>query len=128
MPLAQSVVGYLPDSLLKDLSQAGAHKSNTIELPLEPGKQASHIQVQRSDIDELRLGPSANGYTSVQIILKPKATFNFVSAGLQQDDMLSVLRDPSFIYGLGRLQWIAIYVGPILRQQDGIFKTIQTAV
>src|SRR5581483_1326087 len=100
MPLAQSVVGYLSDSALKDL-QAAAHKNATIELPLEPGKQGSHVQVQRADVDELRLGPSANGYTSVQIILKPKANFNFVSAGPLQEDVLSVLRDPSYIYGLG---------------------------
>lgn len=123
MPVAQSVVGYFPDSVVKDLQQ-GSLRQEIVELPLEPGGH-SQLRVRRSDIDEVRLGPSAKGHTSVQVVLKTGASYEFVSVAPSDEQLLTPIRDPAFWYGPWRPGPIVIYIGPIYKQQQlGVFKQV----
>lgn len=124
MPVAQSVVGYFPDSVVKDLQQGSGLRNETLELPLEPGG-ASRLRVRRSDVEEVRLGPSAKGHTSVQLILKAEAQYDFVSVAPREEELLTPIRDPAFWYGPWRPGPIVIYIGPIYRQKQlGVFTLV----
>ena len=122
---SQSIIGYVPDAVAKDLHDGRGLTKELLELPLDPGKQAAHIRVKRNDIHEVRVGASSGGHTSLQLILKPDASYEFV-AKASITEGLTAIQDPAFWYGLGRLRWFVIYVGPIFRQvQPGVFKQIE---
>lgn len=127
MPVAQSVFGYFTDAIVKDLQQGSGLRSETVELPVEPGKSKSQIRVRRSDIEEVRLGPTSKGHTSVQIILKPEASYEFVSLAPREEDLLTTIQDPVFgHFPPWRPGPIVIYAGPTWRQQlNGTFQVVQ---
>lgn len=108
MSAAQSVIGYVPDAVAKELQQSGKFGKDTIEVPLEAGKQASLLRVRHADVAELRLGPSRDGHTGIQIVLNPGAKYETVHTSSTD---LATLRDP----GLWHYPWpgpIVIYVRP----------------
>ena len=115
MAMAQSVIGYVSDAVAKDLHEGRGLGKEVLELPLDPTKNAAHIRVKRSDIGEVRMGPSAHGQTGLQLILKPEASYELVATASKGEDALTAIQDPAFWYGLGRLRWFVIYVGPIFR-------------
>lgn len=121
MPVAQSVVGYLPDSILNDLKQGKSPKNQPLELPMQPGQSGSRIRIRPEDIEEVRVGPSAKGHTSVQLILKPQANYELVSAAPSEEHALAAIHDPSFVYGAIPIRFV-IYAGPIYRNEGGTFK------
>jgi hypothetical protein len=127
MPVAQSVIGYVPDAVAKELHAGRGLGKEVLELPLDPGKHSAQIRVKHSDIAEVRVGPSTGGHTGLQLILKPEATYEIFGVGSVGADELTAIQDPSFWYGLGRLRWFVIYVGPILRPTalSGGFKLVQ---
>jgi hypothetical protein len=74
----------------------------------------------------VRVGPSSGGHTSLQLILKPEASYELIATAPSATESLTAIQDPSFWYGLGRLRWFVIYVGPIFRQlQPGVFKPVE---
>lgn len=121
MPVAQSVVGYLADSVVNDLKQGKGLGNQSIELPLQPGQSASRVRVQAKDIDEVRIGPSGKGHTSVQFILKPEASYELVSAAPSEENTLAAIHDPSFVYGISPLRFV-IYAFPVYKNESGTFK------
>ena len=125
MSEAQSVIGYVPDAVAKELQAGRGLGKEVLELPLDPAKNAAHIRVKHSDIAEVRVGPSTSGHTSLQLILKPEATYELF--GIKSSGVLTAIQDPSYWYGLGRLKWFVIYVGPILRPtaQVGGFQLVK---
>jgi len=125
MSASQSVVGFVPDALAKGLHDGKGFAHDVLELPLEAGKQGTHLRVRRNDIHEVRVGPSKAGHTSLQLILKPEATYELVAKAPKEAELLTAIQDPAFLYGLGRLHWFVIYAGPIYRQQNGAFKLVE---
>ena len=126
MATAQSVIGYVPDTVAKELHEGRGLGKELLELPLDPGKHAAQIRVRRNDIHEVRVGPSSGGHTSLQLILKPEASYELIATAPSATESLTAIQDPSFWYGLGRLRWFVIYVGPIFRQlQPGVFKPVE---
>jgi hypothetical protein len=124
MAESQSIIGYVPDAVAHDLQSGKGLGKGPLELPLDPGKKAAHIRVNPNDIHEVRIGPSSGGHTSLQLVLKPEADYEFVAKASKAEG-LTAIQDPAFIYGLGRLRWFVIYVGPIFRQQQlGVFKQV----
>jgi hypothetical protein len=108
MSAAQSVIGYVPDAVAKELQSSGKIGGDTIEVPLEAGKQHSLLRVKHADVEELRLGPSRDGHTGIQIVLKANAKYETVHTSSTD---LTALRDP----GLSHFPWpgpIVIYVRP----------------
>ena len=127
MSEAQSVIGYVTDDVAKGLQAGKGLGNEVLELPLDPGKNAALIRLQRNDIQEVRVGPSTGGHTSLQLILKADASYDFVSKAPKGAASLTSIQDPAFWYGLGRLRWFVIYVGPIFRQTTaGVFKQVAT--
>jgi len=95
MNAAQSVIGYVPDAVAKELQQSGKIGTDTIEMPLQPGKQAALLRVRHADVAELRLGPSRDGHTSVQLVLNPGAKYEFVHTTSAD---FTTLNDPGLAY------------------------------
>lgn len=125
MAESQSVIGYVPDAVAKELAAGRGLGKGPLELPLDPGKQAAHIRLDPQHIHEVRVGASSGGHTSLQLVLKPEATYEFVAkaSGIEG---LTAIQDPAYWYGLGRLRWFVIMVGPIYRQlQPGSFKLVE---
>jgi hypothetical protein len=114
MSAAQSVIGYVSDEIAKGLHAGQGLGKDQLELPLDPGKHAAHLRVHTNDIQEVRVGPSKGGQTSLQLILKAEASYEIVSRAPQGTELTSI-QDPAFWYGLGRPRWFVIYVGPIFR-------------
>jgi hypothetical protein len=108
MSAAQSVIGYVPDAVAKELQHSGKIGRDTIEVPLEAGKQGSLLRVRHADVAELRLGPSRDGHTGIQIVLNPGAQYETVHTS---NTDLTALRDPGLFYH----PWpgpIVIYIRP----------------
>ena len=126
MPVSQSVIGYVPDEVAKELHEGRGLATELLELPLDPGKHSAHIRIRRNDIHEVRVGPSSGGHTSLQLILKPEASYDLVGKAPSDAESLTAIQDPTFWYGLGRLRWFVIYAGPIFRQQQpGVFQQVE---
>jgi hypothetical protein len=122
---AQSIIGYVPDSLAKGMHEGRGLGGDVLELPLEPGKGAAMVRVRHADIHEVRMGPSQGGHTGLQIVLKPDAHYEIVAASLSESESFTAIADPAFWYGLGRLRWFVIYAGPIFRQiENGGFRAV----
>ena len=115
MAIAHSVVGYFPDSVVHDLQQGKGLQNETLELPLQPGQAGSKVRVKRSDVDEVRVGPSIKGHSSVQLILKPEASYDLVSAAPTERDLLTAINDPALIHG-GTIPRFVIYASPVYKQ------------
>ena len=79
MSASQSVVGFVSDAVAKGLHDGKGLGHEVLELPLEAGKQGTHLRIQRKDIQEVRVGPSSGGHTSLQLILRPDATYDLVA-------------------------------------------------
>lgn len=123
MASAQSIVGYVPDAVAKELHAGKGLRDQTLELPLDPGKGAAKLRVKLNDIEEVRVGPSAGGHTGLQVVLRPEAKYEVVATAIGKD--FQAIRDPVFWYGLGRPGWVAIFVGPIYRPIDNVLRLVE---
>jgi hypothetical protein len=117
------VIGYIPDSVAQQLRTGRGMTDDTLELPLEPGKRETRVRIRRADINEVRLGPSTEGHTGVQMVLKPDARYELVAESGAGDPLRSIA-DPAYWYGLGRLRWFVIYAGPIFRPVENGFQQV----
>jgi hypothetical protein len=77
MQVAHSVMGYVPNAELERL-QAGKAYDSHFEIPIEAGKTEQLVRIRQADVDEIRTGPSRGGHTSVQLILKPGSSYQYV--------------------------------------------------
>ncbi len=113
MKSAQSLIGYVPDAFAQQLGDSPA---TGIELPLEPGSDVI-VRIRHSQIEEARLGPSAGGYTGVQLILKPTATYELFASVSAADESRAPVFDPMFWY---RLLWARrlVFTGPPVFRPD----------
>lgn len=118
MAIAQSVVGYFPDSVVSDLKRGKGLHNETLELPLQPGQAGTKVRVQREDIDEVRVGPSTKGHTSVQLVLKPETNYSLVTTPPTEDAILTPINDPALTHFGPNLRFV-IYAGPIYKQSEG---------
>jgi hypothetical protein len=112
----QAVVGYMPDAVAKELHAGRGLGREQLEVPLDPGKSAAMLRINAKDIEEVRLGPSRDGHTGVQLVLKPDSQFEVVAKAALDIDALTMINDPGLASVLGRLQWFVIYAGPVFRQ------------
>ena len=89
---ADSLIGYVTDDFAE---QIGALPSTGIEVALEPGSEII-LRIRHSQIDELRVGPSDDGYTAVQLLLKPDATYELYAMISSADESRAPVFDPQF--------------------------------
>ncbi|MEO7038480.1 MAG: hypothetical protein ABI186_00445, partial [Candidatus Elarobacter sp.] len=87
-----------------------------IELPLEPGSDII-VRIRHSQIEEARVGPSSDGYTGLQLILKPNATYELVASVSTADESRAPVFDPEFWY---KYLWMrrVIFTGPPIFRPD----------
>ncbi len=121
MNAVQSLIGFVPDAYVR---QMGDSPATGIELPLEPGSEVI-VRIRNSQIEEVRVGPSSDGYTGLQLILKPNATYEVFAAVSAADETRAPIFDPAFWQ---RLLWMRrlIFTGPPIFRPDasGRFRTI----
>jgi hypothetical protein len=117
-----SVIGFVPDDVARGLGNSPAVG---IELPLEPGSDVI-LRVRHSQIEEARVGPSSGGYTGLQLILKPNATYELYAAVSAADESRAPIFDPAFWQ---RLLWMRrlIFTGPPIFRPDasGRFQALE---
>jgi len=117
----QSLIGFVPDDYV---ARMGNSPATGIELPLEPGSDVI-VRIRNSQIDEVRVGPSSDGYTGLQLVLKPNATYEVFAAVSAADEARAPIFDPAF---WEKLLWMRrlIFTGPPIFRVDasGRFKAI----
>ncbi len=94
MQVAHSVIGFVPDDEAKRLQAGG---SDVVEVPIQAGKRETLVRIKQQDVDEVRLGPSRGGHTSVQLMLKPGASYDYVLKP-SADDFMQIF-EPGLHYG-----------------------------
>ncbi len=109
MQTAHSVIGFVPDGELKSL-QAGGTSGQDLEIPIEAGKDEHLVRIRRPDVDEVRTGPSQGGHTSVQLVLKPGASYQYVINPASED--FARVFDPGLHLGAFRLPINVIFARP----------------
>lgn len=92
MHAVHSLIGFVPDAFVE---QMGDSPAVGIELPLEPGSDVI-LRIRHSQIHEVRVGPSNGGYTGLQLILKPDATYELFAAISASDESRAPVFDPGF--------------------------------
>src|SRR5579863_2421291 len=122
MNAVQSLIGFVPDDYAR---QMGESPAVGIELPLEPGSDVI-VRIRHSQIQEARVGPSSGGYTGLQLVLKPNATYELFAAVSTADESRAPIFDPAFWY---KLLWMRrlIFTGPPIFRPDasGRFKVLE---
>ncbi len=122
MNAVQSLIGFVPDSFAQ---QMGNSPATGIELPLEPGSDVI-LRIRHSQIAEVRLGPSSDGYTGIQLILKPNATYELFAAVSTADESGAPIFDPAFWQ---KLLWARrlMFTGPPIFRPDsaGRFQMVE---
>src|SRR5579883_2246707 len=93
-----SLIGYVTDQFA---DQIGELPSTGIEVALEPGSEII-LRIRHSQIEELRVGPSDDGYTAIQLLLKPDATYELFAMISVADESSAPIFDPQFWY---RILW-----------------------
>ena len=113
MQAVHSLVGFVPDAFAQQMEGSPAVG---IELPLEPGSDVI-VRIRHSQIAEARVGPSRDGYTALQLILQPNATYELVAAVSTADESRAPVFDPAFWQ---RLLWMRrlIFTGPPIYRPD----------
>jgi len=113
MNAVQSLIGFVPDEYAQ---QMGNSPATGIELPLEPGSDVI-VRIRHSQIEEARVGPSSGGYTGLQLILKPNATYELYATVSAADESRAPIFDPAF---WSRLLWMRrlIFTGPPIFRPD----------
>jgi hypothetical protein len=121
MNAVQSLIGFVPDAFA---AQMGDSPAVGIELPLEPGSDVI-VRIRHSQIEEARVGPSSGGYTGLQLILKPNATYELF-ATVSADESRAPIFDPAFWQ---KLLWARrlIFTGPPIFRPDssGRFRALE---
>ncbi len=123
MHAVQSLIGFVPDDFVR---QMGDSPAVGIELPLEPGSEII-VRIRHSQIEEVRVGPSSGGYTGLQLILKPNATYELYAAVSAADEARTPIFDPAFWQ---KLLWMRrlVFTGPPIFRPDasGRFQTVKS--
>ncbi len=123
MHAVQSLIGYVPDAFA---AQMGNSPAVGIELPLEPGSDVI-VRIRHSHVEEARVGPSAGGYTGIQLILKRNATYELFASVSASDESRAPVFEPAFWQ---RLLWNRrlIFTGPPVFRPDasGRFHAVET--
>ncbi|MGH7707859.1 MAG: hypothetical protein ACREM8_02765 [Vulcanimicrobiaceae bacterium] len=123
MSSAQSLIGFVPDDFAR---QMGESPATGIELPLEPGSDVI-VRIRHSHIAEVRVGPSEGGYTALQLLLKPNASYELFAAVSTADESRAPVFDPAFWY---RLLWMrrSVFTGPPIFRPDasGRFRAVES--
>jgi len=118
---AQSVIGYVPDEFVQTMGNSPA---TGIELPLEPGSEII-LRIRHSQIEEARVGPSSDGYTGIQLILKPNATYEMYAMVSVADDAKAPVFDPAFWQKLLSARR-TVFTGPVFRpDRTGRFQAVE---
>lgn len=103
-----AVVGYVSDAVAKTIGSK--RHTAPLEISLEAGG-AMHVRIGSEDVAGVLMGASQKGHTSVQVLLKDKATVEtFVRGPI--GDFLRPIRDFSTIVWKPPL--VSIYVHPQL--------------
>jgi hypothetical protein len=122
MNSVQSLIGYVTDDFAR---QMGEIPAVGIELSLEPGNDVI-LRIRHSQIEEARVGPSSGGYTGVQLILKPNATYELYAMVSTADESRAPIFDPTFWH---KLLWMRrlVFTGPPIFRPDasGRFQAVK---
>lgn len=122
MNAVQSLIGFVPDDVARQLGNSPAVG---IELPLEPGSDVI-VRIRHSQIEEARVGPSSDGYTGLQLILKPNATYELVATVSTADESRAPVFDPAFWQKQLWMRRLTFTGPPILRPDaSGRFQTFE---
>ncbi len=113
MNAAQSLIGFVTDDFARQLGQL---PSLGIELPLQPGSEVI-VRIRHSQIEEARVGPSSDGYTALQLILKPSASFELVAAVSLADTSRAPVFDPEFWQEYHAMRR-SVFTGPPILRPD----------
>lgn len=121
MSSVQSLIGFVTDDFARQLGDSPALG---IELPLEPGSDII-VRIRHSQIEEARVGPSSGGYTGLQLILKPNATYELFATVSTADESGTPVFDPAFWQKLLLMRRLIFTGPPILRPDaSGRFRAI----
>lgn len=122
MNAVQSLIGFVPDAFVEHM---GASPAVGIELPLEPGSDVI-VRIRHTQIEEARVGPSSGGYTGLQLILKPNATYELIATVSTADEGRAPIFDPAFWH---KILWTRrlIFTGPPIFRPDasGRFRAVE---
>ena len=117
-----SLIGFVTDDFAR---QMGDSPAVGIELSLEPGSDVI-LRIRHSQIQEARVGPSSDGYTGLQLILKPNATYELFALVSTADESRAPIFDPTFWH---KLLWMRrmIFTGPPIFRPDasGRFQAVK---
>lgn len=123
MNAVQSLIGFVPNDFVRHMGETPA---TGIELPLQPGSEII-VRIRHSQIEEVRVGPSEDGYTGLQLILKPKASYEVIAMVSAADESLAPIFDPAFWQ---KLLWMRrlIFTGPPIFRPDasGILQAVKS--
>ena len=122
MQAVQSLVGFVPDAFAQQMEGSPAVG---IELPLEPGSDVI-VRIRHSQIIEARVGPSSDGYTGLQLILKPNATYELVATVSAADESRAPVFDPAFWQRILWTRRLAFTGPPVFRPDaSGRFQLVE---
>ncbi|MBV8073991.1 MAG: hypothetical protein JO140_01085 [Candidatus Eremiobacteraeota bacterium] len=108
---AQTLIGYLPDEFIAGL---GSSPATGIELPLEPGSETI-VRIRHSQIAEARVGSSHDGYTALEIVLLPDASYELYAMLRADDGTGAAIFDPAFWQKVERARRGFVACGPVFR-------------
>ena len=122
MNSVDSLIGFVTDDFAR---QMGDSPATGIELPLEPGSDVI-LRIRHSQIHEVRIGPSSDGYTGLQLILKPNATYELFAAISTEDESRAPVFDPAFWSKYLWLRRLSFTGPPIFRPDaSGRFRALK---
>lgn len=121
MRSAPSLIGFVPDAFAE---QMGNSPAVGLELPLEPGSDVL-VRVRNANIAEVRVGPSEDGYTGLEVVLKPGASYELYALVATAEEERTPIFDPGFWYRLLLLRR-RTFTGPPIYRPDaaGRFRAV----
>ncbi|MBV9440999.1 MAG: hypothetical protein JOZ24_13520 [Candidatus Eremiobacteraeota bacterium] len=121
MHSAPSLIGFVPDAFAQ---QMGDSPAVGLELPLEPESEII-IRIRNTQIHEVRVGPSSGGYTGLQLLLKPHASYELFAAVSADEEERPPIFDPAFWQRLLLLRR-TVFTGPPIYRPDaaGRFRAV----
>lgn len=109
-----AVVGFLPDAVAQRIS--GQAPSEPLDIKLDRGGD-TFVRVQPGDVASIWTGPSKEGETGVQVLLKENATVETLTRDAAAD-ILRPIKDGSIVPL--RPPITVIYIPPFMAEKLGV--------
>jgi hypothetical protein len=114
MPEMNAVIGYLADEAASAIGAKGV-PSGPLEISVGEGSN-TYVRIQPDAVAGVWTGPSKNGQTGVQVLLKENATVETITRG-PAADFLQPIKDSTFVPM--RPPIFVIYIPPFVAEKLG---------